>query len=50
MSSTGAASPVPSGALRVDEPRPSVVREAVMKNAPAHDEVFFLVPKVMDGD
>ncbi len=49
-SSVGAATPVPSGSLRSDDPRPSVPREDAMKNAPAHDDVFFLVPKVLDGD
>lgn len=49
-STVGAAAPVTSGSLRTDEARPSVAREAVMQNAPSHDEIFFLVPKVLDGD
>ena len=49
-SSVGAAAPVPSASLRTDEAKSSVSRESAMKNAPAHDDVFFLVPKVLDGD
>ena len=34
--------------LREDEPRPSLARELVMRNAPATDAVFFKVPKVIE--
>ena len=33
--------------LRKDEVKDSVSREEAMKNAPAHDEKFFKVPKVI---
>ena len=33
--------------LRADEVRGSVSREAGLKNAPIHDELFFKVPKVI---
>ena len=33
--------------LRADELRGSVSREAGLKNAPIHDELFFKVPKVI---
>ena len=33
--------------LREDEVKGSVDREAAMKNAPAHDDKFFKVPKVI---
>jgi aspartyl-tRNA(Asn)/glutamyl-tRNA(Gln) amidotransferase subunit C len=37
------------GALRPDEARPSLPRETVLADAPEHDEVFFLVPRVLGG-
>jgi aspartyl-tRNA(Asn)/glutamyl-tRNA(Gln) amidotransferase subunit C len=46
----GAAAAIPSAALRADVPTASLSREDALANAPAHDEVFFLVPKVLDGD
>lgn len=33
--------------FRNDEPRPGLDREAVLKNAPAHDGQQFLVPKIV---
>lgn len=36
-----------AGALRKDEARPSLARQAVLENAPAHDDEQFLVPKIM---
>ena len=36
-----------TGNLREDEVRGSVTREEALKNAPRHDERFFLVPKVI---
>lgn len=35
--------------LRADTPVPSLARDEVLKNAPAHTETFFRVPKVL-GD
>jgi len=37
-----------AGALRPDEPRPSLDRAAVMAQAPETDGVFFKVPKVIE--
>ena len=45
-----ARSAVPSSALRPDEPRPGLSRAEALSNAPATDGVFFLVPKVLEGD
>jgi aspartyl-tRNA(Asn)/glutamyl-tRNA(Gln) amidotransferase subunit C len=42
-----AAPGVAYGALREDEPQPGLSREDALKNAPAQDGVFFLVPKVL---
>lgn len=36
--------------LREDEPRPSVDREAIARNAPAWRDGFFVVPKVIGGE
>lgn len=36
--------------LREDEPRPSVDREQVARNAPAWRDGFFVVPKVIGGE
>lgn len=41
---------VPATALRPDETKPGLSREQGLANAPAHDQVFFLVPKVLEGD
>ena len=41
---------VPAASLRPDEPRLSLTREEALSNAPATDGVFFLVPKVLEGD
>jgi aspartyl-tRNA(Asn)/glutamyl-tRNA(Gln) amidotransferase subunit C len=41
---------VPVSSLRPDEPRPGLTREEALANAPATDGVFFLVPKVLEGD
>ncbi len=34
--------------MRKDEPRPSLTREAALKNAPETDGTFFVVPKVIE--
>ena len=34
--------------LRIDSPRPSLAREAVMQGAPNSDGIFFKVPKVIE--
>lgn len=36
--------------LRDDEPRPSIDREAVARNAPAWRDGLFVVPKVIGGE
>ena len=36
--------------LREDEPRPSLDREQVARNAPAWRDGFFVVPKVIGGE
>lgn len=36
--------------LREDEPRPSVDRDGVARNAPAWRDGFFVVPKVIGGE
>ena len=36
--------------LRNDEPRPSLDRELVAKNAPSWRDGFFVVPKVIGGE
>lgn len=36
--------------LREDEPRSSVDREAIARNAPAWRDGFFVVPKVIGGE
>ena len=36
--------------LREDEPRPSLDRQAVARNAPAWRDGLFVVPKVIGGD
>jgi aspartyl-tRNA(Asn)/glutamyl-tRNA(Gln) amidotransferase subunit C len=41
--------PVGFDALRDDVPAPGLDRRAALANAPAHDQVFFLVPKVLEG-
>ena len=46
----GAATPVASASLRADLARPCLTREDALRNAPATDQVFFLVPKVLEGD
>ena len=45
-----ARSAVPAASLRPDEPRPGLSRAEALANAPATDGVFFLVPKVLEGD
>jgi aspartyl-tRNA(Asn)/glutamyl-tRNA(Gln) amidotransferase subunit C len=47
---TAAVPPVGVGALRDDAPRPGLDRREALANAPAHDDVFFLVPKVLGED
>ena len=42
-----AAEAVDLGALRKDEPGPCVPPAKVLSNAPSHDGVFFLVPRVL---
>ena len=42
------APPISQSALRDDAPAPGLDRREVLKNAPAHDQVFFLVPKVLE--
>ena len=37
-------------ALRADEPQPSLDRKAALANAPSHDHVFFMVPRVLGDD
>ncbi len=37
-----------SGAMRPDEPRPSLPHGAAMHNAPVSDGIFFKVPKVIE--
>jgi len=41
--------PVPVSALRPDVVAPGLERRDVLANAPEHDQVFFLVPRVL-GD
>jgi len=41
---------VGADALRADVPAPGLTREEALRNAPAHDEVFFLVPRVLGED
>ena len=41
---------VPAASLRPDAPKPGLSREEALANAPATDRVFFLVPKVLEGD
>ena len=36
------------GAMRPDEPRPSLPHDAAMRNAPVSDGIFFKVPKVIE--
>jgi aspartyl-tRNA(Asn)/glutamyl-tRNA(Gln) amidotransferase subunit C len=36
--------------FREDEPRPSIDRDAVARNAPAWRDGFFVVPKVIGGE
>ena len=36
--------------MREDEPRPSIDREKVARNAPSWRDGFFVVPKVIGGD
>jgi aspartyl-tRNA(Asn)/glutamyl-tRNA(Gln) amidotransferase subunit C len=43
------ADPVAFDTLRDDVPAPGLDRRAALANAPAHDQVFFLVPKVLEG-
>ncbi len=42
--------PVGADTLRPDVPAPCLTRAEALRNAPAHDEVFFLVPKVLAED
>jgi aspartyl-tRNA(Asn)/glutamyl-tRNA(Gln) amidotransferase subunit C len=42
--------PVPSSSLRADAPAEGIDRRDALRNAPAHDEVFFLVPRVLGED
>ncbi len=44
------ADPIPAAALREDAARPGLDRKKALGNAPATDQVFFLVPKVLEGD
>jgi|SRR5208283_5828299 len=37
-----------AGAMRPDEPRPSLPHDEAMHNAPASDGIFFKVPKVIE--
>jgi aspartyl-tRNA(Asn)/glutamyl-tRNA(Gln) amidotransferase subunit C len=37
-----------SGAMRPDEPRPSLPHVAALRNAPVSDGIFFKVPKVIE--
>ena len=37
------------GALRDDQPRPGLTREAALANAPDSSPPFFKVPKVLEG-
>ena len=37
-----------SGAMRPDEPHPSLPHDIALRNAPASDGVFFKVPKVIE--
>ena len=46
--SASAAADPQNASLRLDEPRPSLSRELVMKGAPATDGTFFKVPKVIE--
>ena len=39
-----------TGALRDDEPRPSLEREVALSSAPSHDDAGFLVPSPQAGD
>lgn len=41
---------VPLSSLRPDVPAPSLVRRDLLANAPSHDQVFFLVPRVLGDD
>jgi aspartyl-tRNA(Asn)/glutamyl-tRNA(Gln) amidotransferase subunit C len=43
------ATPVGLGDLRDDVAAPALSRRDALANAPAHDQVFFLVPKVLEG-
>jgi aspartyl-tRNA(Asn)/glutamyl-tRNA(Gln) amidotransferase subunit C len=45
-----ARSAVPAASLRPDAATPGLTREEALANAPATDRVFFLVPKVLEGD
>jgi aspartyl-tRNA(Asn)/glutamyl-tRNA(Gln) amidotransferase subunit C len=39
---------IPTSALRGDDPVAGLDRREALRNAPAHDQVFFLVPKVLE--
>jgi aspartyl-tRNA(Asn)/glutamyl-tRNA(Gln) amidotransferase subunit C len=39
---------LPVNALRPDEPRPSLPREAVLANAPEHEDGEILMPKIVE--
>ena len=45
-----AAEAVPVAALRTDVPAPCLTRAEALSNAPEHDQVFFLVPRVLGDD
>jgi aspartyl-tRNA(Asn)/glutamyl-tRNA(Gln) amidotransferase subunit C len=47
---TAAVPPVHSAALRPDEAVAGLDRREALANAPAHDQVFFLVPRVLGED
>jgi aspartyl-tRNA(Asn)/glutamyl-tRNA(Gln) amidotransferase subunit C len=36
--------------FRADEIQPSLPREIVMRTAPKHDDEYFLVPRILEGD
>ncbi|HVG94412.1 MAG TPA: Asp-tRNA(Asn)/Glu-tRNA(Gln) amidotransferase subunit GatC [Planctomycetota bacterium] len=47
---TAAVPPLSTAALRGDEPVAGLDRREALANAPAHDQVFFLVPRVLGDD
>jgi aspartyl-tRNA(Asn)/glutamyl-tRNA(Gln) amidotransferase subunit C len=50
VAEAAAVPPVATASLRPDAAAPCLDRRQVLGNAPAHDEVFFLVPKVLGGE